>query len=80
MPPIVAPDVGVAAAVVELAPSATSPASFATAFVPIATLSAPSARLSGPVELAWKYLTPAVVPPPPIAFSTFWTEPYVLPA
>ncbi|VWB62833.1 hypothetical protein [Burkholderia stagnalis] len=55
---MVALEVGLAAAVTEPEPRATSPALFATAFGPIATELAPSAWLSGAVEFAWKYLMP----------------------
>jgi hypothetical protein len=58
VPPMVAPKVGLAAAVVEPLPSATSPALLATAFGPMATELVPSAWLSAAVEFAWKYLMP----------------------
>ncbi|VWC46806.1 Tash protein PEST motif family protein [Burkholderia arboris] len=50
--------VGVAAAVFELAPSATELFVLATAPLPMATASVPVAVLSAPVEFAWKYLMP----------------------
>jgi len=57
-PPTVPVAVGLAAAVTEPEPSATSPALFDTAFGPIATLFVPNAWLSGNDEFAWKYLMP----------------------
>ena len=78
--PTVAEATPTAAAVVEPAPSATSPALLAlaplpaakllvatdSAFGPMATLSLPVATLSGSVELARKYLMPA----PPVMLSS----------
>ncbi|KVL26142.1 Tash protein PEST motif family [Burkholderia territorii] len=57
-PPTVPVGVGLAPAVTEPLPSATSPLLLATAFGPIATESVPSAWLSAAVEFAWKYLIP----------------------
>ncbi|KMN47321.1 Tash protein PEST motif family [Burkholderia sp. LK4] len=50
--------VGLAAAVWELAPSATELLVPAVAPLPMATASVPVATLSAPVEFAWKYLMP----------------------